>query len=207
LEAGGASVHFLMMSDLAKGLFHQAIPMSGTSFIKTWPFADKKELTERLAKRLGWDGTGGERKILEILENAEAKKIVEVESDLLSEDEQLCEHIFFPFTPVIEPYVTDKTFLAEDPVLAGRKAWANDIDCLIGATSLEGTLLAFASGFSHFQNFIQNSDNFVTRELKLNPAKDQKKISEIGEKLKKLYFGSEQPSSATRHQYFLVLCI
>jgi cholinesterase len=195
-----------MMSDLAKGLFHKAIPMSGTSFIKTWTFADKKELTERLAKGLGWDGNGGERKILEVLENADAKKIVEVEMSLLTKEEIFEEHILFPFTPVIEPYVTENTLISEDPVLMGRKAWSNDIDCIFGVSSLEGSLMSIFPDFSHFQDFIQNSDHFVTRELKLNAShpEDQQKISAYGKKLKKLYFGDKSPSAETRLQYLWV---
>jgi carboxylesterase type B len=195
-----------MMSDLAKGLFHKAIPMSGTSFIKTWPFADKKQLTERLAEGLGWDGTGGERKILEILENAEAKTIVEVEATLVLEEEIFQEHILFPFTPVIEPYVNEKTMIPEDPVLMGRKAWSNDINCMFGATSLEGALMGMYPGFSHFHDFIQNSDNLVTRELKLDVSntRDQKKVSEYGKKLKKFYFGDKLASAETRIEYLWV---
>jgi carboxylesterase type B len=193
-----------MMSDLAKGLFHRAIPMSGTSFIKTWAFADKPELTERLAKRLGWDGTGGEKKILEVLENADAKQIVEEEAKLLTEDEFFREHIMFPFTPVIEPYVTENTFMAEDPVIAGRKAWSNDIDCLIGATSLEGSLFGMNPAFSRFYDFIQRPEDLITRELKLNPEKDQEKIQTIGKKLMKFYFGDKLPSAVDRQQFLLV---
>lgn len=194
-----------MMSDSAKGLFQRAIPMSGTSFIKTWAFSDKAELTERLAKGLGWDGTGGERKILEILENAEAKDIVEVESKLLTDDEFFREHIMFPFTPVIEPYVTENTFIAEDPVLAGRKAWSNDIDCLLGATSLEGSLFGLSPAFSRFYEFIQKPEDFITRELQLKPDRDQAKIKKIGEKLMKFYFGDEQPSPSNRDKFFKVI--
>jgi carboxylesterase type B len=193
-----------MMSDLAKGLFHRAIPMSGTSFIKSWAFADKPELTERLAKRLGWDGTGGERKILEVLEKADANEIVEVESKLLTDEEIMHEHIMFPFTPVVEPYITENTFMAEDPVLAGRNAWSNDIDCLIGGTSLEGSLFGMFPSFSHFYDFYQNPKDFVTRELKLNPEKDEEKINQLGEKIMKFYFGNELPNANNRIKFLTV---
>jgi carboxylesterase type B len=178
-----------MMSDLAKGLFHQAILMSGTSFIKTWPFADKKELLYRLAKKLGWDGTGGERKILEILENADAKKIVEKEGELLTDDEMFHEHILFPFTPVIEPYVTTNTFMAEDPEVLSKNAWSNNIDCMFGYNSLEGGMMAIFPGFSHFYDFIQNS------------PEDE---NTFDGKLRKFYFGNEPPTNESSHEYFLV---
>jgi carboxylesterase type B len=191
-----------MMSNLAKGLFHKAIPMSGTSFIKTWPFADKKELTERFAKRFGWDGSGGERKILEVLENADAKKMVEVEASLLTKEEVFQEYILFPFTPTIEPYENERTLILEDPVLMGRKAWSNDIDCMFGVVSLEGLLLTTYPEFPHFYDFIQNSENLVTRELK--KTSNQQKILEYGEKLKELYFGGKSPTNENRRDCILV---
>lgn len=193
-----------MMSDLAKGLFNKAFPMSGTAFVKTWPFADKKELTERLATRLGWDGIGGERKILEILENAEARKIVEVEMSLLTNEEILQEHILFPFTPIIEPYVSDNTFMAQDPVLMGRKAWSNDIDCMISFASLDGSLMANRAGYS--EDLVLSSKVLVPRELKLNASnpKDREKISNYAAKLMTLYYEGKVKPAEIHQRYLLV---
>lgn len=194
-----------MMTDLAKGLFHRAIPMSGMSFVKTWLFVDKKEITERLAKRLGWDGTGGEKKILEVLENADAKKIVETEYSLLTNEESFQEHILFPFTPVIEPYVTENTFIAEDPVLIGRKTWSNDIDCMISYASLDGSLMAGQARNS--PDLIQSPKTLVPRELKLNALipKDQEMISVFAEKLRKLYYAGSSTPAEIFHQYLMVI--
>lgn len=180
--------------------------MSGTSFIKTWPFAAKKGLTERLAKALGWDGTGGERKILEVLENADGKELVKNEMDLLTTEEKIAEHILFPFTPVIEPYVTMNSFLPKDPMFMRHEAWSNEIDCMLGGTSLEGGLMAMFS--DNFHEFFQHSDALPPlRVLDLdsrNPA-DKRKISEVGRTLQKLYFGENLPSPETRFQYFQVI--
>lgn len=200
-------MHLLMMSELAKGLFHKAIPMSGTSFIKAWPFSAKKELTVRLAKSLGWDGTGGEKELLEVLENATIKDLCDAESKLLTKEEIYGEHVCFPFTPVIEPYVNEKTLLSKDPVLLGREAWSNDIDCMLGGTSLEGILmLAWMKGVK-LDEYLQDSAALtLTRELGLDMTKpsDKQKAFELGEKLRKLYFGDSLPSSDLLDQYFLV---
>lgn len=199
-----------MMTPLAKGLFHRAIPMSGTGFIKAWSFADKPELTERLAMALGWDGKDGEKGILDTLENTSVKDIVEAESKLLTNEEKFTEHIYFPFTPVIEPYVNERTFLPKDPVLLGREAWSNDIDSIIGGTSLEGgmMIMSFKEVERNFHEFFHDPAAFtLTRELGLDMTKqsDKQKASKYGERLKKFYFGEGPITADMRDQYLLVM--
>lgn len=196
----------LMISDLAKGLFHRAVPMSGVAFIKAWPFTPPKDLTERLATCLGWDGTGGEKEILKVLEDATAEEIVRTESKLLSKKEIYNDHILFPFTPVIEPYVNEKTFLSKDPIILGRNAWSKDMDIMIGGTTLEGSLMGIFDG--SFAEHVQEPESLtLTRELFLEPLSndDKKKALVYGEKLRKLYFGDNLPSSGTLSEYFAVI--
>lgn len=195
-----------MMSELARGLFHRAIPMSGTSFIKAWPFAVRKDLTERLAKSLGWDGEGGEKGILEVLENADARELV-TKSKLLTPEEIFVDHTTFPFTPVIEPYVNEKTFLGKDPVLLGRDSWSNNIDCLLGGTSNEGGMMLMWIDQVNLEEILRDPISLtLIREVGLDITKpeDKQKATEYGEKLKKLYFGESSPSSETIKQYLLV---
>lgn len=197
-----------MMSDSARGLFRRAIPMSGTSFIKAWPFAARKDLTERLAKSLGWNGKGGEKGILEVLENADAKELVLAESQLLTNEDRYIDHTEFPFTPVIEPYINERTFLAKDPVLLGREAWSNDIDCMLGGTTLEGGMMLLWVSQVKLEEFYEDPANFtLTRELGLDMTKpeDKQKASEYGTKLKKFYFGNKSCSSETRQEYLAVI--
>lgn len=199
-----------MMSELTKGLFHRAIPMSGTSFIKAWPFVTKKELTERLAKSLGWDGEGGEKRLLEVLESVSGEDLVTAESKLLTKEEIFAEHICFPFTPVIEPYVNEKTLLTKDPVLLGREAWSNDIDCLLGGTSLEGGMNLMWMKDVNFYDYLQDSSVLpLVRELGLDLTQesDRKKASEYGEKLKNLYFGEGPITNDLRDQYLWVIIL
>lgn len=179
--------------------------MSGTAFIRTWPFAPKKNLTEKLATQLGWDGTGGEKKILELFESVDAMLLIKAEFGLLTPEEKFAEHILFPFTPVIEPYESANTFLSKDPILLGSQSWSNDIDLMIGGTSLEGGLMQVIEG--DFAEAIKTSDALVPSHhlgWNTNDQSDRVKISVAGQKLQKFYFGDELPSPATLNQYFLV---
>lgn len=201
------SVHMLMMTELARGLFKRAIPMSGTSFIKAWPYAAKINLTEKLATSLGWDGKGGERGILEVLENAGAKQLVEAENKLLTAENIFIDHTAFPFTPVIEPYVNERTFLAKDPVLVGRHSWSNNVDCMIGGASTEGGMMLMWLHRINLEDAFKDPANFtLTRELGLDITNqsDREKASEYGKKLKNFYFGEKEPSSQTLKEYLSV---
>lgn len=85
-SAGSASVSYHLVSDMSKGLFHKAIMMSGTSYAP-WALSPVKDWTQRLAKKLGWNGEGGEKACLNVLQRAPHDAIIKVqESTLTLED-------------------------------------------------------------------------------------------------------------------------
>lgn len=179
--------------------------MSGVASIKTWPIIDKKDLTERLAKSLGWNGKGGEKEILRVLESVEVEKLVLAESKLLTKEEVVKGHIMFPFTPVVEPYITKTTFVPKDPILMARDAWSNDLDAMIGGTSLEGLLMLAFGDF--YLNHMKSPEDFVPLSilgLDANNKNDKQKITKYGKKLQKLYFGDKTPSADMLREYYLV---
>jgi carboxylesterase type B len=76
-SAGGASVHYHLISDQSKDLFNRAIPMSGTAFNTSWALHPRRNYQERIAKNLGYDGEINEKDILKFLEEVDAAKLVE----------------------------------------------------------------------------------------------------------------------------------
>lgn len=85
-SAGSASVSHHLISEHSKGLFKKAIAMSGTAFNATYALHPKNDIAERLAKVIGWDGTGGEQGILKVLEEADPYKIVNSYSVLITDE-------------------------------------------------------------------------------------------------------------------------
>jgi cholinesterase len=83
-SAGGASVHYHMISDHSRDLFQRAIPMSGVAFNNGWSLQPRRDWAGRLAKVLGYNGSGTEADILEFLEEVDAFKIVEVSQQVLT---------------------------------------------------------------------------------------------------------------------------
>ena len=78
-SAGSASVHYLLLSPLSKGLFHKAIAQSGCS-LNSWARGCSNGILA--AKNLGYEEKD-ERKILEYLKNVPARKIVEAQGKIL----------------------------------------------------------------------------------------------------------------------------
>lgn len=85
-SAGSASVSHHLISEHSKGLFNKAIAMSGTAFNSTYALHPKTDIAERLAKAVGWDGTGGEKAMLEILEAVDPDQIVNAYKTLITDE-------------------------------------------------------------------------------------------------------------------------
>jgi len=205
-SAGGKSVHAHMISDHSKDLFHKAIPMSGTSFIKTWTLSPKKDHAQRLAKSLGWNGEGGERSLLEFLEKADARDLMKNSEKILKRREMFVEHILFPFVPTVEPYVTANTFFPKDPVLMALDAWSNDIPCMIGGNSLEGGVMSKVG--DDFEDYFKDNLELLVPINLLGPHIDDSTSKHLqekyGRKFSQLYFDGKSPSADDRAKYFKV---
>lgn len=81
-SAGGVSVHYHTISNQSKNLFKRAIPISGTALHKIWSISPNRNSAYKLAVKLGWDEVGGEKEILEFLEEADPFKIVETHESM-----------------------------------------------------------------------------------------------------------------------------
>lgn len=128
-----------LISNLSKGLFHKAIMMSGTVYAP-WAVTPINDWTQRIAKKLGWNGEGGDKACLNVLHRAAPDAIIKVQESLLSLEDRK-RYVLFPFGPIIEPYETDHSFLSKDPKEIINSAWSKNIPVIIGACSDEGLLL------------------------------------------------------------------
>ncbi|XP_063991922.1 carboxylic ester hydrolase-like [Diachasmimorpha longicaudata] len=131
---GAASVHYLMLSPLAKGLFHRAISQSGT--VKNpWSFNTQKmasKVTRKFARDLKCP-VGDSETMLKCLRKIDAKKMasVEVEWPLFDLDP------IMPFRPVVEPPHAG-AFLTQDPLEMENLKNGSDVPWMVGTNSHEG---------------------------------------------------------------------
>lgn len=201
-SAGAVSVHLHMLSDQSKGLFHKAILISGSSFDRSWSVTNgNPDFPERLAKKLGWDGNGGEKEILEVLEKANPHAIMKQSSGInFFTDEEFAQFMIFSFTPVIEPYSTENCFIDKDPREMAKTAWSKDMPCLIGGASIEGVMCHLVNTKTNYLNILQDVRYFApSRELNI----ELKNAVKYGEKLKELYFKNSLPVSLKNFQHYL----
>jgi carboxylesterase type B len=199
-SAGAVSVHLHMLSDKSKGLFHKAVMISGSAFDRSWSvMSGNDDFAERLAKKCGWDGSGGEDKILEVLEQASPHTLMKNSSALnFLTDEEFAQFMIFSFTPVVEPFVTENCFLSKDPRELADNAWSKDMPCIMGAATLEGTMCDFLKRRKNYVDLLQSVKYFVpSRELKI----DLDKAMQHGGKLRKIYYGSVAPAIKDLKQF------
>lgn len=184
-SAGAYSVHFHTLSNLSKNLFQRAIILSGSAISKRFPESNV-ESALRLAMKLGYDGKDQEKGILECLENANESDILEAYESLLAAGE------ISRFLPIVEPYQTDNSFLTKDPFEMARDCWGNDIDVIIGNTTIESVFM---------MKFDRNLEKGVTDKaifqkliMEYINLKDADRGEYYGALLKQLYCNAEEVS-------------
>lgn len=198
-SAGGCSVHYMMMSDLAKDLFHKAILMSGCG-LNNWSIMADANSYKELAALLGWDETEGDEKAFEILQNADPADIAKLQMVLTTSEDDKKQNQFL-FGPVVEPYVSEQCALPATPLELERYCWGKKIPLLIGGTSDDGLYL--------YRQTVDNpkSLNHITTHpeylvpVDMGHAIKSEKCKEIGTQIKKFYFGDEEPSMDTLKQF------
>ncbi|XP_049775007.1 esterase FE4-like [Schistocerca cancellata] len=194
-SAGGASVHYLMLSPMAKGLFHKAIIQSGAAFCP-WAFTNEpRKNALKLAASLGCNSTDS-NDILSFLSKVPQKKIHENSMKLFSkEDMKYKFEVVFP--PTVEKYASNSCFLPKHPLILSQNS-KQEIPLLIGSTSKEGyifmreaiqdtSILA-----KHFEATVEIMRNFSINHVSHDSLKDQ---------IKKFYFSDKPISEEMLDQY------
>ncbi|KAJ8682868.1 hypothetical protein QAD02_018660 [Eretmocerus hayati] len=135
-SAGGASVHYLSLSPLAKGLFHKAIIQSGVIFN---PWATKlrdemKKMAYKLCEILGKKARD-DVEIVNFLRSIDVQKLVEAQEKCLTLQEQ--KKLMFAFVPGADAE-SKSPFMPFDPTEAAQQGV--QLPLLIGCTSREGII-------------------------------------------------------------------
>ncbi|KAJ3650160.1 hypothetical protein Zmor_021865 [Zophobas morio] len=174
-SAGSASVHYLLLSPLSKGLFHKAIAQSGCS-LNSWARGCSNGVI--IAKNLEYDETD-ERKILEYLKSVPARKIVEAQEKTL---DPFNAGTIRPFGPVVEKYGTKGAFLCEDPIDLIKSGKFHHVPLIMGYTSKEGMLFVFLGQLKFGHNGETNNfeeEIFFDRKLNMDSVASEKCALEI----------------------------
>ncbi|CAB3260354.1 unnamed protein product [Arctia plantaginis] len=157
VSAGGASVGYLMLSELAKGLFHKAIAQSGSP-LQHWALNTKiKNLAWKIPSLLGETITDDEQ-LLTYFKSLPTNKLISASSKVLAAD-QFRGGINFGFVPTIEKPDDWVPFLSKSPYQMYARGEFNKVPYIAGFCTREGTLMT-TFGAVTFNKFIQ-SKKFV----------------------------------------------
>ncbi|XP_065360661.1 esterase B1 [Calliphora vicina] len=201
-SAGGASVHYMMLTEQCRDLFHKAICMSGC-VLSPWAVTPQHNWPYRLAVAAGYTGDNNEKEIFEFLKSAKGSDIIKANEDLCTDAEKR-ERIGFSFGPVIEPYVTEHCVVPTKPIEMMRTAWSNNIPMIIGGVSNEGLLL-YTETKNNPKLLNELGDCRYVVPLELNMDRDSELCKEYGSQLKTTYYGDKEPSLETLHEYLLMV--
>jgi carboxylesterase type B len=186
ISAGGASVHFQVLTPTAKGLFHKAIAQSGSA-LNPWAWGQKNMI--QVADKLG-KTVSNDKEALQILMNVSANELSE--ASLKIPDVLLNASKRRPFGPVIEkPNPT--SFLDEDPtdlLLSGK---FNQVPVIQGLTSKEGLLVEFGTdAFS-----ITGKPTETGVPWNFGVEENSQKHAELQAKINNFYFKDGETKEAT----------
>ncbi|KAF2899701.1 hypothetical protein ILUMI_06473, partial [Ignelater luminosus] len=134
-SAGGASVHFHVLSPLSKGLFNGAIAHSGSA-VGLWSIAPGDQ-AKRNAIRLGNllnCSTASSKKLVDCLKKINAYDIVEQDKEFM----QYTYDPAIPFKPVIEATNLKDAFLTKHPIDVIKSGEASNVPLIFGITTDDG---------------------------------------------------------------------
>ncbi|XP_044265430.1 juvenile hormone esterase-like [Tribolium madens] len=194
-SAGAASVHYLVLSPLAKGLFHRAIAQSGTA-LNTFA-RGRSDIVSHLSTELN---TKNEKEILQKLVQMPAEKLFELYEKLVT----ICEGLNngggkLPFAPVIEK-ASQNAFIAEEPLKIIKSGNYNQVPLIFGFTTREGMLI---------EQMIKPRKPTMPRDFEaaipytLEDERGSETSKQIAKKIKDFYYG--EPNSEDKLDNFYII--
>jgi carboxylesterase type B len=194
-SAGSASVHYLYLSPLSKGLFHKAIAQSGCS-LNCW--AKGCHNGTILASNLGYKETD-EKKILEHLRTLPTNKIVKAQHKC---PDTFIANLVRPFGPVVEKPSNEPAFLSEEPIEIIKAGKFNQVPLIMGYTSKEGMFFEAARKLLPGAKITSDFETEIPLDLCIE--KGSEKSKETADKLQKFYFGEDKPSEKNLDNLYLL---
>lgn len=183
-SAGGASVHLLMLSPMAKGLFHKAIIQSGCA-LNSWA-RGKKHSAYLLAEILGIE-SNDDRIILEQLQKMSMEELYGAANKLVD--------TFYvgkvrPFGPIVERESSKSPFLSEEPISLIRSGRYHKVPLIMGYCSREG-MLVYSTFNTTKGTYLLTEETIVPYSMNLRIGSDR--YNSTMNNIKNFYFNGRDP--------------
>ncbi|XP_058799381.1 esterase B1-like [Phymastichus coffea] len=158
-SAGSASVHYLAISPLARGLFHRVICQSGM-VQNPWSFlSNPKKMALRLTNNFNYTGKDPKQAV-QFLRTVDALKLAEAQENLLTPEEKL--QAIFPFVPTVD-LKSKKPFMPVHPEILAAEGI--QVPSIIGHNSREG-ILFYRNITKNYEKFNKEYHQIVHPEVK-----------------------------------------
>ncbi|XP_051172595.1 juvenile hormone esterase-like isoform X1 [Leptopilina boulardi] len=193
-SAGSASVHYLCISPLAKGLFHKAIAQSGV-VINPWAHqTSNKEYAIKVATELGCSSSNNEE-IVQFLRTKPIEEILKTQYEIFDIHPL---RLDFHFVPSVDNKCPNP-FLPKP--LSEMIESGIDVPLIIGYTSDEGMVSLGSPEFNNeekISKFITNFEENLCKDLKINSSVASKFSNDV----KQFYYGDDSIYK-TEHDKFV----
>ncbi|XP_045765486.1 juvenile hormone esterase-like [Maniola jurtina] len=203
---GGSTVHFMMLSPMATGLFHKAV-MQSSSALNRWALAkNPSQAVLELAKELSINKTN-KYDIVEELRLIPAFEIMKAYVRLSVCAYECDEGDTFDamFKPCVEEeFEGQPVFLNKSPAVLIKAGNFNKVPIIIGSNNIEASVLQYMKEdfYADFEKFNKDVSLLVPKSLALDECFSKK----IGKQLLNFYFrGTETLNEHTRTQYLQLL--
>lgn len=144
VSAGGASVEYLLLSPMARGLFHKALKQSGSSLLH-WARNERMREVIMNIPQIKENNITDDDKVLQLLKNLPCKELIKASVTAIAAETDWKGGILFRFVPTIEKPGDWEPFIDRSPYeLLSRGEFAR-VPVVTGFCSREGLLLRFSS--------------------------------------------------------------
>ncbi|KAJ8924064.1 hypothetical protein NQ315_006841 [Exocentrus adspersus] len=186
-SAGGASVTLLMLSPMAKGLFHKAIIQSGSA-LNGW-VRGKRSTVYSLARVVGIESNDDEV----ILEQLQELSIEDLYHGANKLGEPFLVGVMRPFGPIVESNSSESSFINEEPISLLKSGRYQKVPAIIGYCSREGM---FIYGLCSKQpSTLLSDETIVPYWLNLRIGSPQ--YNSAVQRIKDFYFNGKDPLENT----------
>ncbi|XP_018335762.1 esterase FE4-like isoform X1 [Agrilus planipennis] len=196
-SAGAAAVHYLVLSPMAKGLFHRAIAQSGCA-LNSW--AQGRRICWELAKILECN-VATEKELLKILKEMSVEKLFAAQEEI--KDVYYASELR-PNGPVIEKTSKHElNFLVSHPIDILLSGNYNKVPMIFGYATREGMILAlFDKKTAGEIKIVEDFETTVPVALGFSKGSYSSKL--VAQKIKQFYFGSDEPGLHNLDKYYMV---
>ncbi|XP_046404430.1 esterase FE4-like [Ischnura elegans] len=204
-SAGGASVHYHVLSPMSKGLFHRAIAQSGAA-LNPWAYRAKenaRSLAFTLGKSLGFTGSTSEE-LVKFLQGIDVKELVLASEKVCPQMEKLA-GITFAFVPTTEDDGPNAFLPGVPAELNASGKFNKDITFITGVTTDEGFVVEFGESSIYknppiLNSIDQNIEVFVPKILGLPFGSEKSKAA--AQKIRNFFFGDKPLTMENISHYY-----